>query len=83
MNDSEEVAWICPKIGCMKTIKAPFKHGKFIQNPPVCPVHKIKMIGLEENIMNALKQMHSFVYDQSILPPEDLIQQLPSSSPES
>jgi hypothetical protein len=78
-SDSDRnVAWICPKIGCMKSKKAPFKHGVFVQDTPLCPVHSCEMISLQESVTIALNEMLNFVYDKSLIPPKHFLDKLPN-----
>jgi hypothetical protein len=75
--DDQTAGWICPKIGCMKSTKAPFKHGSFIQNIPKCPVHDVEMVCLQDSLVFALDEITNFVYDKSIIPPQHFLDKLP------
>ncbi|MHA2038062.1 MAG: hypothetical protein ACW98X_16625 [Promethearchaeota archaeon] len=75
---------ICPKYGCYALEKLkPMKLGIFgIRKYPKCKTHKIHLVFVDEFIGDFLKSVNACLYDDSALPPKDLLNMIKISNPE-
>lgn len=75
---------ICPKYGCytLERLK-PLKLGIFgIRKYPKCKTHKIDLVFVDKFIGDFLKSVNACLYDDSALPPKDLLNMINISNPE-
>ncbi len=75
---------ICPKYGCHTLEKLkPMKIGIFgIHKYPKCKTHKIHLVFVDEFIGDFLKSVNVCLYDDSALPPKELLNLIKKSNPE-
>ena len=72
--DSDRVA-VCPKFGCETVNRLkPLKLGIFgFKKYPICKVHKIPLVFIDEYVGDFLQSVHACLFDRSLIPPKELL----------